>query len=58
VKIKMDAGTATLHEAVDARTQTAERYDTLQDADFQLERARITLLRATGGLESWAKTAK
>jgi outer membrane protein TolC len=58
VKIKMDAGTATLHEAVDARTQTAERYDTLQDADFQLERARISLLRATGELESWAETAK
>jgi len=58
VKIKMDAGTATLHEAVDSRTQTAERYDTLQDANFQLERARISLLRATGELESWVQGAK
>jgi len=58
VKIKMDAGTATLHEAVDARTQTAERYDALQDAGFQLERARISLLRATGELESWVEGAK
>jgi outer membrane protein TolC len=58
VKIKMDAGTATLHEAVDARTQTAERYDALQDAGFQWERARISLLRATGELESWVEGAK
>ena len=58
VKIKMDAGTATLHEAVDSRTQTAERYDTLQDANFQLERARISLLRATGEFESWVQGAK
>ncbi len=58
VKIRMDAGTATLHEAVDARIQTAERYDALQDADFQLERARISLLRSTGDLETWAETGK
>jgi outer membrane protein TolC len=58
VKIKMDAGMATLHEAVDARTQSDERYDVLQDANFQLERARISLLRATGELETWAGTAK
>jgi outer membrane protein TolC len=58
VKIRMDADTATLHEGVDARTQAAEQYDTLQDANFQLERARISLLRATGGLESWVETGK
>ncbi len=58
VKIRMDAGTATLHEAVDARIQTGERYDALQDADFQLERARISLLRATGDLETWVETGK
>lgn len=58
VKIRMDSGTATLHEAVEARIQTEERYDALQDADFQLERARIGLLRATGDLETWAESAK
>jgi outer membrane protein TolC len=58
VKIRMDAGTAMLHEGVDARTQSAERYDALQDANFQLERARISLLRATGGLEAWVETGK
>ena len=58
VKIRMDAGTATLHDAVDARTQTDERYDALQNANFQLERARISLLRATGELEAWVETGK
>ncbi len=58
VQIRMDAGTATLHDAVDARIQTDERYDALQDADFQLERARISLLRATGDLETWVETGK
>lgn len=54
VKIRMDSGTATIHEAIDASTQMDERYDALQDADFQLQRARISLLRATGELEAWA----
>ncbi len=58
VKIRMDAGTATLHEAVDARTQAGERYDVLQDANFQLQRARISLLRATGELEAWVESGK
>jgi outer membrane protein TolC len=58
VKIRMDAGTATLHDAGDARTQTDERYDALQNANFQLERARISLLRATGELEAWVETGK
>ncbi|HEV7220888.1 MAG TPA: TolC family protein [Terriglobales bacterium] len=58
MKIRMEAGTATLHEAVDARIQTDERYDALQDADFQLQHARISLLRATGDLETWAETDK
>ena len=54
VKIRMDAGTATIHDAIDARTQAGERFDALQDANFQLQRARISLLRETGQLEAWA----
>jgi hypothetical protein len=38
----------------DARTQAAERFLLFQDADFAYQRARLTLLRATGELESWA----
>jgi len=57
-EIRLDAGTATLHDADQARTQAQERYNALQDANFQLERARILLLRATGDLASWAGVGK
>lgn len=53
VQIKVDSGTATLHEEDDARNQANERYNTLQDTRFELQRARIALLRATGDLSSW-----
>jgi len=53
VQIRVDSGTATLHEEDDARNQAGERYDTLQDTRFELQRARIALLRATGDLGSW-----
>ncbi len=58
VKIRMDAGTATLHEGVEVRTREAESYDALGDANFQLQRARISLLRATGELEAWIESGK
>jgi outer membrane protein TolC len=57
-EIRLDAGTATLHETEDARTQANERYNSVQDADFQLERARIGLLRATGDLSAWVGVSK
>lgn len=55
VKVRVDASTATLHDAEDARIQANERYNQLQDANFELERARIELLRATGDLEAWVE---
>ena len=58
VQIRVDAGTATLHEEDDARNQTNERYVTLQDTRFELQRARIALLRATGDLSSWLGLGK
>jgi hypothetical protein len=36
-------------------TEMTEKYTALQDANFQLLRARIGLLRATGELEAWAE---
>jgi len=51
---RIDAGTATLHDLANARTQADERFLALQDATFELERARINLLRSTGDLEKWA----
>jgi outer membrane protein TolC len=51
---RVDAQTGTLHELSDARVQAAERYLLLQDAEFEYQRIRLNLLRATGDLESWA----
>jgi len=51
---RIDAKTGTLHELADARAQAAERYLLFQDADFEYQRARMNLLRATGDLEKWA----
>ena len=51
---RVDAKTGTLHELADARVQAAERYLLFQDADFEYERIRLNLLRATGDLEKWA----
>ena len=58
IEIKVDSGTATLHDEDDARNQANEQYNTLEDATFELERAQITLLRATGELSSWLGAAK
>ncbi|MGO9402357.1 MAG: TolC family protein [Terriglobales bacterium] len=51
---RIDAKTGTLHELADARAQAAERFLLFQDADFEYQRVRMTLLRATGDLENWA----
>jgi outer membrane protein TolC len=51
---KIDAKTGTLHELADARVQAAERFLLFQDADFEYQRVRMNLLRATGDLEKWA----
>jgi outer membrane protein TolC len=53
LEIKAESSNATIHDVDDARTQSNERFSALQDAKFQLERAQITLLRATGDLTSW-----
>jgi len=51
---RVDANTGTLHELTDARMQVSERYLLFQDADFEYQRVRLNLLRATGDLEKWA----
>jgi outer membrane protein TolC len=58
VQVKVDAGSATLHDLDDVRSQANERYDALQDTNFELARARISLLRATGELEDWVGVGK
>jgi len=54
VQTRIDAGSATLHDLDDARSQASERFIALQDVTFELERAQLGLLRATGDLEKWA----
>ena len=54
VKTRMDAGTSTLHDLDDARSQASERFIALQDLTFELERGQLGLMRATGDLEKWA----
>jgi outer membrane protein TolC len=51
---RSETQTGTLHELADARVQASERYLAYQDAEFEYERARLNLLRATGDLEKWA----
>jgi outer membrane protein TolC len=50
---RVDAGTATIKDLGEMRAQLSERYITLQDTNFELQRARIGLLRSTGELEKW-----
>ena len=54
VRTRMDAGSANLHDLDEAAAQDNERFITLQDVAFELQRSEVALLRATGGLESWA----
>jgi outer membrane protein TolC len=54
VQTRVDAGSATLHDLDDARSQVSERFIALQDVVFELQRAQLGRLRATGDLEKWA----
>jgi outer membrane protein TolC len=54
IQTRVDAGTANLHDLDDARSQVSERFITLQDVTFELQRAQLGLLRSTGDLEKWA----
>jgi outer membrane protein TolC len=53
-QVKAQAGGATWHDEEDARVQASEKFGALQDANFELERVRIELLRATGEIGDWA----
>jgi outer membrane protein TolC len=53
---RAESGNATIRDLGDARSQAAENFLTLQDATFELQRARIALLRSTGELEKWVNS--
>jgi len=54
VKTRMQSSTANLHDLDAAETQVNERFITLQDVTFELERNQVQLMRSTGELEGWA----
>lgn len=54
VQTRINSGTGAQRDLEEARNQTNARYRALLDADFELEKARISWLRATGELENWA----
>jgi outer membrane protein TolC len=58
VDVKINSGNGSVHDAANARTEMFEKYNALEDANFELLRARIALLRATGKLESWVQQGK
>jgi outer membrane protein TolC len=53
VQTRMNSATANLHDLDNVRTQASERFIALQDVTFELERSQVSLLRATGDLETW-----
>ena len=58
VQTRMDAGTATIKDLGESRAQASEHYIALQDTTFELARAHVGLLRATGELERWIQDGK
>ncbi len=58
VQTRMNSATANLHDLDNARTQASERFIALQDVTFELERSQVSLLRATGDLETWVLGTK
>lgn len=58
VRTRMDTGATTLHDLEDARAQISERFIALQDVTFELQRAQVGLMRATGDLEGWALSSR
>jgi len=58
IEIRSNSGGATVHDQANARSEMSEKFNQLQDADFELSRARLALLRVTGDLESWIGVPK
>lgn len=51
---KIEAGNATARDLENARIDTADRYTAFLDANFELYRAQMQLMRMTGDLKDWA----
>jgi outer membrane protein TolC len=58
IEVRMNSGGATVHDQANARADMSEKFNQLQDADFQLARSRLALLRMTGDLANWVGVPK
>lgn len=54
VRTKLDAGQATLRDQQQAQLDENDKYSSLLDATYELEKAQMQLLKQTGDLEKWA----
>jgi outer membrane protein TolC len=55
---RIDAGAATVRDQENARAAEHDKYAAYLDASFELQKAELQLLRATGELQNWAMAAK
>lgn len=52
-RTRVDAGQATVRDQENARLAEQQKYSAFIDAQFELERAQMTLMRQTGEIEKW-----
>ncbi|HVH87578.1 MAG TPA: TolC family protein, partial [Terriglobales bacterium] len=55
---KVEAGQATLRDQQQAQLDENDRYSTLLDATYELDKAQMQLLKQTGDLEKWALSSR
>ncbi|MCI0352131.1 MAG: TolC family protein, partial [Acidobacteriales bacterium] len=58
VQARIDAGSASFKDLESARLGEQQRYISMLDVGFELDKARMQLLRSTGELEKWALAGK
>jgi outer membrane protein TolC len=58
IQTKVDAGQATLRDQQQAQLDENDKYSTLLDSTYELEKAQMQLLKQTGDLENWALSTR
>jgi outer membrane protein TolC len=58
VQVRMESGGATVRDQENTRLAEDQKYGAYLDTTFELDKALMQLLRATGEIESWAKSGK
>ncbi len=58
VQARIESGAATLRDQESARAAEHDKYAAYLSSSVDLQKAQLQLLRATGGLESWALAGK